>query len=136
MVGYTQRLEKLGFSIGQELATDFILSSLLPSYGNFISNYHMHGVEKGLNELYGMLKTTEANIKKSTVSSQVLAIENKPNFKRKKGNSWKKKRVRLRMRSISQTHLRPKASLDADVECFTVRGKVTRRETASCTWHP
>ena len=46
MVGYTQRLEKLGFPLGQELATDFILASLLPSYGNFISNYHMHGAEK------------------------------------------------------------------------------------------
>ena len=36
MVGYTHRLEKLGFLIGQELATDFILSSPPPSYGNFI----------------------------------------------------------------------------------------------------
>ena len=41
MVGYTQRLEKLGFLLGHELATDFILVSLPPSYGNFISNYHM-----------------------------------------------------------------------------------------------
>ena len=49
MVGYTQRLEKLGFPLGHELATDFILASLPPSYGNFISNYHMHGAEKGLN---------------------------------------------------------------------------------------
>jgi hypothetical protein len=55
MVGYSQRLEKLGFPIGQELATDFILASLPPSYGNFITNYHMHGTEKGLNELCGML---------------------------------------------------------------------------------
>ena len=49
MVGYTERLEKLGFPLGQELATNFILASLPPSYGNFISNYHMHGAEKGLN---------------------------------------------------------------------------------------
>jgi len=69
MVGYTQKLEKLGFPIGQELATDFILSSLLPSYGNFISNYHMHGAVKGLNELCGMLKIVEADIKKSAGSS-------------------------------------------------------------------
>jgi hypothetical protein len=55
MVGYSQRLEKLGFPIGQELATDFILASLPPSYGNFITKYHMHGTEKGLNELCGML---------------------------------------------------------------------------------
>src|SRR5687767_14146934 len=59
MVGYTQRLEKLGFPLGQELATDFILSSLSSCYGNFISNYHMHGTEKGLNELCVMLKITE-----------------------------------------------------------------------------
>ncbi|KAK8450967.1 hypothetical protein SEVIR_6G129568v4 [Setaria viridis] len=90
MVGYTQRLEKLGFPLGQELATDFILSSLPPSYGNFISNYHMHGTEKGLNELCGMLKTAEADIKKSASTSHVMAIQNKPSFK-KKGNSWKKK---------------------------------------------
>jgi hypothetical protein len=58
MVGYSQRLEKLGYPVSQELATDFILASFPPSYGNFITNYHMHGVEKGLNELCGMLKTT------------------------------------------------------------------------------
>ena len=46
MVGYTQRLEKLGFPLGQELATDFILASLPPSYGKFVSNYHMHGADK------------------------------------------------------------------------------------------
>ncbi|CAD6263893.1 unnamed protein product [Miscanthus lutarioriparius] len=68
MVGYTQRLEKLGFPIGPKLATDFILASLPPSYGNFIVIYHMHGAEKGLNELCGMLKTAEAGIKKGHIS--------------------------------------------------------------------
>jgi hypothetical protein len=43
MTGYTQKLEKLGFPLDQELVTNFILASLLPSYENFISNYHMHG---------------------------------------------------------------------------------------------
>src|SRR6185312_1405668 len=90
MVGYIQRLEKLGFPLGQELATDFILASLPPSYGNFISNYHMHGAEKGLTELCGMLKKAESDIKKSTSSSHVMAVQNKPAFK-KKGSSWKKK---------------------------------------------
>ena len=69
MVGYTQRLEKLDSPLGQELATDFILASLPPSYGNFISNYHMHETKKGLNELCGMLKMAESDIKKSTGSS-------------------------------------------------------------------
>jgi hypothetical protein len=48
MVGYIQRLEKLGFPLGKELSTDFILTSLPSSYGNFISNYHMHGAGKDL----------------------------------------------------------------------------------------
>jgi hypothetical protein len=50
----------------------------------------MHGVEKGLNELCGMLKATESDIKKGAGSNHVMAIQNKPTFKRK-GNSWKKK---------------------------------------------
>ena len=83
MVGYTQRLEKLGFPLGQELVTDFILASLSPSYGNFISNYHIHGAEKGLNELCGMLKTAESDIKKSTGGGHVMAVQNKPTFKKK-----------------------------------------------------
>ena len=40
----------------------------------------MHGAEKGLNELCGMLKTAESDIKKSTGG------KNKPTFK-KKGSS-------------------------------------------------
>jgi hypothetical protein len=49
----------------------------------------MHGAE-GLNELCGMLKTTGSDIMKAAGSSQVMALQNKPTFKRK-GNSWKKK---------------------------------------------
>ena len=83
MVGYSQTLEKLGFPLGQELATDFILASLPSSYGQFISNYHMHGVDKGLNELCGMLKTAESDMKKCAGHSHVMAVQNKPSFKKK-----------------------------------------------------
>jgi hypothetical protein len=38
----------------------------------------MHGVEKGLNELCGMLKTAESDIKKGAGSSNVMVIQNKP----------------------------------------------------------
>src|SRR3954464_1104925 len=91
MVGYSQTLEKLGFPLGQELATDFILASLPSSYGKFISNYHMHGVEKGLNELYGMLKTAESDMKKCVGHSHVMVVQNKPSFK-KKDTFWSKKK--------------------------------------------
>jgi len=122
MVGYTQRLEKLGFPIGPELATDFILASLPPSYGNFISNYHMHGAEKGLNELCGMLKTAEADIKKGAGSSHVMAVQNKPKFK-KKGNSWKKKKGKAKDEISKPNPPAPKAGPPADAECFHCHGK-------------
>ena len=115
MVGYTQRLEKLGFPIGPELATDFILSSLPPSYGNFIANYHMHGAERGLNELCGMLKIAGADIKKQ-VGGQVLAVQNKPNFKRKKG--WGKKKGKAKDEISKPAPPAPKAGPPADAKCF------------------
>jgi hypothetical protein len=130
MVGYVQRLEKLDFPLGKELSTDFILTSLPPSYGNFISNYHMHGAEKGLNELCGMLKTTKSNIKKAAGSSHVMAIQNKPNFKRK-GNLGRRK-TRPRIRSPGQTR-RPRLVQLLRLNVFIVRKLVIGKETASCT---
>ncbi|XP_066311054.1 uncharacterized protein [Miscanthus floridulus] len=122
MVGYTQRLEKLGFPIGPELATNFILASLPPSYGNFVMNYHMHGAEKGLNELCGRLKIAEADIKKGAGSSHVMAVQNKPKFK-KKGNSWKKKKGKAKDEISKPNPPAPKAGPPADAECFHCHGK-------------
>ena len=48
MIGYMQPLDRLGFPLGDELSTDTILGSLPDSYGPFILNYHMHGMEKKL----------------------------------------------------------------------------------------
>ena len=56
----------------------------------------MHGTEKGLNELCGMLKTAESDIKKSTGGGHVMAVQNKPTFK-KKGSSWKKKKGKVKV---------------------------------------
>ena len=73
MIGYMQALDRLGFPLGDELSTDTILGSLSDSYGPFISNYHMHGMEKKLTELHGMLKVAEQDIKKGT-HRQVLMV--------------------------------------------------------------
>ncbi|MBI0384633.1 hypothetical protein JBE27_52355, partial [Streptomyces albiflaviniger] len=62
MVGYVQSLERLGYPIGEEFATDIILNSLPSAYDQFISSYHMHGMDKRIIELQGMLKTKEADI--------------------------------------------------------------------------
>src|SRR5664279_2454504 len=93
MLGYAQTMDKLGFPLGRELITDFILASLPPSYGHFISNYHMHGVETDLNELCGMLKTAECDIKKCAGHSHVLVVQNKSSFK-KNGKSKAKAKAK------------------------------------------
>lgn len=62
--GYIESLDVLGFALLDELFMDVILYSLPLSYELFILNFHMNGMEKILFELYGMLKTTEENIKK------------------------------------------------------------------------
>jgi hypothetical protein len=114
MVGYSQRLEKLGFSISQELATDFILAYLPPSYGKFIWNYHMHGAEKGLNELCGMLKIAKGDIKRSAgYSGHMMAVQNKPKFK--KGKSQKKGKEKD---IVSKSNQKPKAKPVVDAKCF------------------
>ena len=86
MIGYMQALDRLGFPLLDELATDVVLGSLPPSYGTFISNYHMHGMDKQLIELHGMLKVVERDTKKGT--HQVLKVQNSANFKK----SWSKQK--------------------------------------------
>ena len=117
MVGYSQTLDKLGFPIGQELATDFILASLPPSYGHFISNYHMHGAEKGLNELCGMLKTAESDIKKCAGPSHVMAVQNKSSFKKKGRKPWAKNKGKVKD-VISKPTPKPNAGPGAETVCF------------------
>src|SRR3990170_7881932 len=69
MIGYVQALDRLGFPLLDELAIDAVLGSLPPSYGTFISNYHMHGMDKKLTELHGTLKVAEQDINKRHASS-------------------------------------------------------------------
>ena len=57
MIGYIENLEKHGFPLGQELATDVILQSLPESYGQFVLNYNMNEIDKTLPQLLGMLRT-------------------------------------------------------------------------------
>ena len=80
MMGYMQALGRLGHPLTPESATDTILGSLPPSYNSFITNFHMHGMEKKPTELHGMLKIAEQDIKKGT--HQVLMVQNTAKFKK------------------------------------------------------
>ncbi|XP_021312891.1 uncharacterized protein LOC110433959 [Sorghum bicolor] len=82
----------------------------------------MHGAEKGLNELCGMLKQAEADIKKGASSSHVMAIQNKPNFK-KKGNAWRKKKGKAKGETSKPNPPAPKAGPTASTKCFHCGGE-------------
>jgi hypothetical protein len=65
MIGYIESLQRLGFPLDEDLATDAILQSLLASFESFIMNYHMNSLKKTLTELHGTLKTTEVSLRKA-----------------------------------------------------------------------
>ena len=56
MKGYIDTLEKRDVPVRRELATDLILGSLPESYDQFVMNLNMHGMDKSIVELHGMLK--------------------------------------------------------------------------------
>ena len=113
MIGYMKTLDRLGFPLGDDLSTDTFLASLPTSYGAFISNFHMHGMEKKLTELHGMLKVAEQDIKKGT--HQVLMVHNTAKFKK----SWSKKKSKAKGKEATPTIAdAPKSRPNMGTVCF------------------
>ena len=79
MKGHLEDLERLGLKIEQNLAIDIILQSLPEPYDGFVMNYNIHGMNKTVFELHGMLKTTEKNIK---TTKDVLMVNKGKGMKR------------------------------------------------------
>jgi hypothetical protein len=96
MIGYVQSLERLGFPLSDEFATDVIMHSLPSVYGTFISNYHLHTMDKKLTKLHGILKTVEADIKRGS-TNQVLMVQGTSKIKK----SWLNKKAKSKGGSIS-----------------------------------
>ncbi|PKI60596.1 hypothetical protein CRG98_019072 [Punica granatum] len=59
MIVYVETLERLGFPLDQELATNLILQSLPDSYSQFVMNYSMSEHNKPLPKLLNMLRIAE-----------------------------------------------------------------------------
>ncbi|XP_034586584.1 uncharacterized protein [Setaria viridis] len=73
MIGCIESLQRLGFPLNDDLATDVVLQSLPDSFEPFILNYHMNGLKKSLTELHGILKTAEASLRKT--SGHVMTVQ-------------------------------------------------------------
>ena len=97
MKGYLEDLERLGLKIKQDLAIDIILQSLPEPYNGFVMNYNMHGMNKIISKLHGMLKTTEKNIK---ITKDALMV-NKGKGMKRMGKGKGKIKIAKVLRSLS-----------------------------------
>ena len=121
MIGRIESLDKLGFSLNGELATDLILQSLPSSYDPFILNFHMNNMEKSLQELHGMLKTAEESLKKTP--NHVMVVQKNAKFKKSsktgKGIKGKKKNTSDKPKLVKSQA----ASSPAESQCFYCKEK-------------
>ncbi|KAK8593638.1 hypothetical protein V6N12_045714 [Hibiscus sabdariffa] len=113
MMGYIQTLEKLGFSLKDELATDLILQSLPDSFKPFVLNFNMNEINKTLPQLLGMLRTAEGDMKKSGSKSILVVRE----AKRKEKKVAKSKGVG-KAKHKGKNVLKPKGGISKEGKCF------------------
>ncbi|XP_071694321.1 uncharacterized protein [Rutidosis leptorrhynchoides] len=120
MKSYIDQLERLGSSIGPELAIDLILNSLPKSYDQFILNYNMNNWEKFISELHLMLKTTEKNIPSKT-SEFLMIREGKIKKPQAKGRGKGKPKSQGNYKGknfVSKDSVKKKEKPTKDATCF------------------
>ncbi|KAK8554367.1 hypothetical protein V6N12_031331 [Hibiscus sabdariffa] len=113
MMGYVQTLEKLGFPLKNELATDLILQSLPGSFKPFVLNFNMNEINKTLPQLLGMLRTAESDMKKDGSKSILLVREAKGN-----GKKVAKSKGYGKTKAKGKNVLKPKGAISKDGKCF------------------
>ncbi|KAK8696645.1 hypothetical protein V6N13_001777 [Hibiscus sabdariffa] len=113
MMGYVQTLEKLGFPLKNELATDLIPQSLSGSFKPFVLNFNMNEINKTLPQLLGMLRTTERVMKKDGSKSVLLVREAKGN-----GKKVAKSKGSGKTKAKGKNVLKPKGTISKDGKCF------------------
>ncbi|KAK8596896.1 hypothetical protein V6N12_065375 [Hibiscus sabdariffa] len=113
MMGYIQTLEKLGFALNDELATDVILQSLPDSFNQFVLNFNMNEINKTLPQLLGMLRTAESNMKKGG-SKSVLMVR----VAKEKGKKVAKSKGSGKTKPKGKEALKPKGGVSKDGKCF------------------
>ncbi|XP_071727618.1 uncharacterized protein [Rutidosis leptorrhynchoides] len=120
MKSYIDQLERLGSSIGPELAINLILNSLPKSYDQFVLNYNMNNLEKSISEFHLMLKIAEKNIPSKT--SEVLMIREgkikKPQAKGKGKGKAKSQGNYKGKKFVPKDSVKKKEKPAKDATCF------------------
>ena len=121
MSGLHNRLSQLEINLPDEAVIDRILQSLPPSYKSFVMNYNMQGMEKTIPEVFSMLKSAEAEIKKE---HQVLMVNKTTKFKKGKGKkNFKKDGKDVAAPGKPVTGKKSKNGPKPETECFYCKGK-------------
>ncbi|KAK8632197.1 hypothetical protein V6N13_028974 [Hibiscus sabdariffa] len=111
MMGYMQTLEKLGFPLKDELATDVILQSLSDSFKPFFLNFNMNEIKKTLPQLLGMLRTVESDLTKNGSKSILM-------FRKAKGKKKTKSKGNGKSKPKGKDALKPEKGISKDEKCF------------------
>ncbi|KAK9020286.1 hypothetical protein V6N11_054776 [Hibiscus sabdariffa] len=109
-MGYIQTLEKLGFPLKDELATDVILQSLLDGFKPLVLNFIMNEINKTLPQSLGMLRTAKSDSKMNGSKSILIVREAKQKKAKSKGNGKSKPK--------GNDALKPKKGISKDGKCF------------------
>jgi gag-polypeptide of LTR copia-type len=72
MTSYIEQLQKLSCKWDEQLMRNIVLGSLSSRFSQFIMNYNMIGLKRGLDELLGLFKTAEEDMNK--IFCNVLAV--------------------------------------------------------------
>ncbi|CAJ2644822.1 unnamed protein product [Trifolium pratense] len=118
MIGYVGNLAKLGFPLGDGLATDLILQSLPESFNQFVLNFTMSDMEKTLPQLLKMLRQAEQNMRSKGKSNQVLMIGNGNHKKGNKGKGGKGKGKEVAKPKPNPKALKPTGGIAKEGKCF------------------
>ena len=116
MIGYMQALDRLGFPLmGMSCPPIQFWVLFRLAMGRSSRTTIMHGMEKKLTELHGMLKVAEQDIKKGT--HQVLMVQNSAKFKK----SWSKKKAKAKGKEkevVPTSAAAPKSGPDSGTVCY------------------
>ena len=117
MIGYVENLERLGFPLGKELATDLILQSLPDSFSQFVLNFNMNDLDRSLPELLSMLRTTEQNMKSKGKSILMISNGKKLNKRPTKQVGKGKGKVVAKSKPTAPA-LKPNGGITKEGTCF------------------
>ncbi|KAI4313268.1 hypothetical protein L6164_026260 [Bauhinia variegata] len=125
MIDLIEQLEKLGCSLGKELAQDLILQSLTDTFSPFIVNFNMNKMDCDLHEMLNLLIDYEnqvASSEKVKVSGSVNLVGNYSKGKGK-GKKKPKKNPHAPKGVLNKPKGKEKKVDQKDAECFFYKKK-------------